>query len=649
MNTTDEFDYQAFMKKCSPCPDEIHRGPKAREQRRVVTKGKWSKKTQSTGVLEIIQEILEISATGDYIYRGEPEHYCKVSSSLYREYLENDVDHIDVEAVQNEILQESKKYIPETDELEILTRLQHYGGATNLIDFSTDYLIALFFACDSSDSRKKEGRVILWDKKGKGIDRVVLPKHSDNRVIAQKSIFVQSPHGFVDPDHVVTIPGSLKLPMLDHLEKYHGISTEVIYNDLHGFIKYQKSHHSAHAKFYAGVSSHNKKKLSEAIEQYTKAIGLNPRLAEAYSNRGAAYRESGKIEKAISDYNQAIYLKPDYADAYNNRGVAYAKRNEIDHAIADFSMAIELNPKFAEAYNNRGNIYRDAGKYDIALQDWDRAIGLRPDYPDAYNNRGAAYRHKGEISRAISDFSKAIALDPKFAGAFFNRGLAYGRKEEDDLSIADYTKAINLKPDYLEAYSNRAAAYARKSKHDRAIADFSKAIELNPDAVAYYNRGSAYLGKGEDDHAIADFNKATELRGDYAEAYNNRGLAYVNRGEVHHAIADYTRAIELNSQMAAAYNNRGNAHVEMGAFDRAIQDYNDAIQLNPTYPEAHFSRGICWLDLQNWQQAHSDLTIAKNIGMDIIAAFRDDYENVEAFEQKGDIRLPKDIAAMLAP
>ena len=38
---------------------------------------------------------------------------------------------------------EAKRYIYEKDDFEILTQLQHYGGKTNLIDFTTDYLIAL--------------------------------------------------------------------------------------------------------------------------------------------------------------------------------------------------------------------------------------------------------------------------------------------------------------------------------------------------------------------------------------------------------------------------------------------------------------------------------------------------------------------------
>ena len=117
---------------------------------------------QLSRVLEIIREIAEKSADGDYIYRGEPKCYDKISSSLYREYSEIDPEYFDIEIVQEEILKEAQKYDNEVDKFETLTKLQHYGGETNLIDFTTDYLIALFFSCDGSDLLKQEGRIVLF-------------------------------------------------------------------------------------------------------------------------------------------------------------------------------------------------------------------------------------------------------------------------------------------------------------------------------------------------------------------------------------------------------------------------------------------------------------------------------------------------------
>jgi len=46
-----------------------------------------------------------------------------------------------------------------------------------------------------------------------------------------------------------------------------------------------------------------------------------------YLNSGIAHVNLGKYQKAIDDYTKAIELNPKYAEAYNNRGVAYGLQN----------------------------------------------------------------------------------------------------------------------------------------------------------------------------------------------------------------------------------------------------------------------------------------------------------------------------------
>ena len=42
-----------------------------------------------------------------------------------------------------------------------------------------------------------------------------------------------------------------------------------------------------------------------------------------------------EYDRAITDYDKAIELKLDYADAYNNRGEAYRHKDDDDRAIAN--------------------------------------------------------------------------------------------------------------------------------------------------------------------------------------------------------------------------------------------------------------------------------------------------------------------------
>ena len=186
---------------------------------------------------DLLQEIEEQSSQGEYIYRGEPECYQRISSTLYRQYEKViETEDFDIEFAQEEMLEQVKRYTSFTDDTDILTELQHFGGNTNLIDFSGDYLIALFFACDGSFD--KDGRLILFDKASRP-HQITLPRKNQNhRVISQKSIFVRSPTGCIGESEVriVSVPKELKQEAMEHLEKYHGISTGSIYNDLLGYI-----------------------------------------------------------------------------------------------------------------------------------------------------------------------------------------------------------------------------------------------------------------------------------------------------------------------------------------------------------------------------------------------------------------------------
>ena len=368
MNTTQEteFDYQKHMKEGTRGPGKVNRGTKAREKRREAAKARTSQNGQLSIVLEKIQEVAEKSADGDYIYRGEPEHYEKVSSSLYREHSKNDAEHLNIEIVQKEILEAAKRYTSETDDFELLTELQHYGGATNLIDFTTDYLIALFFACEGSDFLDKDGRVILLRKTKEINEQVESPQNPRNRVIAQKSIFVRPPHGFIKQYNVIDIPKDLKQPILDYLRKCHGISIETIYNDLHGFIKYQKVTQRAHAELYVGRTDQSEKKYKQAIEHYTKAIQLDPQMARAYYNRGNAESNLSNYEEALKDYSKAIQLDPYYSESFFNRANANADLCRFQAAIDDYDEATRLGSK--NALFNKGNVLVVLGRFDEAFQ-----------------------------------------------------------------------------------------------------------------------------------------------------------------------------------------------------------------------------------------------------------------------------------------
>ena len=137
-------------------------------------------------------------------------------------------------------------------ELERLSEIQHYGGKTNLIDFTKDYHIALFMACDGDPD--ENGRIILQARTS--VEPYIEESYEPiNRVIAQKSVFVRHPEGFIQPneDDIINIKSDLKESMLKHLRYSHDISVETIYNDIHGYIRDQRNHKRFYEIIYVGL------------------------------------------------------------------------------------------------------------------------------------------------------------------------------------------------------------------------------------------------------------------------------------------------------------------------------------------------------------------------------------------------------------
>ena len=84
-----------------------------------------------------------------------------------------------------------------------------------------------------------------------------------------------------------------------------------------------------------------------------------------------------------------------------------------------------------------------------------------------------------------------------------------------------------------------------------------------------------------------------------------------------------------------------------GDYDGAVDDCSRAIELEPDEAPVYSNRGEVWLHLSEWDNARDDLAIALNMGVDIVASFRNDYESVSDFEQRNDTTLPPDITEML--
>ena len=255
-----------------------------------------------------------------------------------------------------------------------------------------------------------------------------------------------------------------------------------------------------------------------------------------------------------------------------------------------------------------------------------------------------------QVSQAVEDVKnnpEASLMDKAVASA-----VAFQRNDETEKAVEKWQAIANI----AEANDNDLAAQAwhsigyliRNENPEKCISAYDASIRLNPNnARAYNNRGGAKARLDRHEAAISDYDEAIRLSPDYAVAYNNRGSAKAKLNQHEAAISDYDEAIRLSPNYARPYNNRGTAKAELGQHEAALHDYDEAIRLNPDYALAHCNRGMLWLMRKENDRAKSDLSNARNRGMDIVAAFRSEYNSIPDFEKRYSVSVPDDIKKML--
>jgi tetratricopeptide (TPR) repeat protein len=98
--------------------------------------------------------------------------------------------------------------------------------------------------------------------------------------------------------------------------------------------------------------------------------------------RGLDYRVQGQSDLAIEEFTKAIEIDPQLDLAYYNRGLVYYFKGDLERSLADLSKAIEIDDSNAYWYFDRGFEYLEFGEKEKAISDLERAIelGIAPDY-----------------------------------------------------------------------------------------------------------------------------------------------------------------------------------------------------------------------------------------------------------------------------
>lgn len=192
----------------------------------------------------------------------------------------------------------------------------------------------------------------------------------------------------------------------------------------------------------------------DALADLKKANSVEPDCPTTLFNLGNAYLNLNYLTEALNNYDRALELAPDYTEVHHNRGLCFAQEHRYERAIEELSLVIKATPS-AKAYYDRAIINGNLKNYTEALSDYSDAISLDEKLTDAYNNRSIIYASQGLFLNAVSDLERALSMLPnnegnKKAFCYKNLGLTFYKMKSFAKAIENFEKYLTLDPEDIE-------------------------------------------------------------------------------------------------------------------------------------------------------------------------------------------------------
>ena len=165
----------------------------------------------------------------------------------------------------------------------------------------------------------------------------------------------------------------------------------VLYNDLGQYSKAKELYVRLHRRRAGG---------GQKIEPV-----LRGKLSNLHSDIGDIYRSTGLHELAVDEYQKALTLNPNYFDIRTKLGQAYREGGQLPKAIREFKVVLKSNANYRPALIQLGVTYYVLGKIAEAKKSWKKVLTREPnneyaqmylrlcrvtEYPTAKTTRKAA-------------------------------------------------------------------------------------------------------------------------------------------------------------------------------------------------------------------------------------------------------------------
>ena len=291
----------------------------------------------------------------------------------------------------------------------------------------------------------------------------------------------------------------------------------------------------------AGVDAQQKGDIETAIKEFKAVTELQPELAAAFVNLGAAYVQRGDYALSISAFERALALNPNLIGAHQMLGTALLAAGDSSGAISHLEKA--------KASDLLGVAYLEAGRLGDAIGMLGASLNQHPNDPDLLYYFGRA---TGLASKSSFDTLLASGAD----SARGHQALAeqYEQLRQPALAEKQYREALHLRPDLPNLHLALGKLLAAAGNWPGAETEFRAELKLRPfNAETAWRAGSALLQQGKAAEALQALKEADRLESGMPETLFALGKAASLTGDGGLAEKSWTQIlnIEKESELAA--------------------------------------------------------------------------------------------------
>jgi tetratricopeptide (TPR) repeat protein len=183
------------------------------------------------------------------------------------------------------------------------------------------------------------------------------------------------------------------------------------------------------ANFLAGLTHLQENRPALAVEEFKKAIKLNPKSPYSHKGLGIAYTQLQRYPDAIASLRKALELNPYYVDVRNDLGTALIVSGKREEGKAEFLAAYNdpTNPRPEVTSYNLAIAYMEEKKYTEAVNWFRTSVGRNKQNAEAYLGLGEALMSLGQPEQAIAPLEAGLKEIPNQIDLVAMLGEAYYR------------------------------------------------------------------------------------------------------------------------------------------------------------------------------------------------------------------------------